>query len=252
MRFPDWASPGGKTRFQGSRLRREQQHATFAWGKNCHIHSTRRGKRSENLSKDQFGVLAKGTLRKLYSRIEAPWPELIEGICPLVHQMLNERRELHKIAQQATHLLSIHCLYQTPAGSARGLVKKVDEGGSWVICGPGCVCGPHGWRVSGTLGSPAACGANCRERIGERPRPPGGSHFPAACDVGERKQPIADRGCLKTGFPAVTCTRMVAGLFVPEQFRQAGENIWDLRFPMTNPCLGRAENILLVHSLKNR
>jgi hypothetical protein len=39
--------------------------------------------RSENLSKDQFGVLAKGTLRKLYSRIEAPWPELIEGICPL-------------------------------------------------------------------------------------------------------------------------------------------------------------------------
>src|SRR5882724_11928356 len=75
---------------------------------------------------------------------------------------------------------------------------------------------------------------------------------PAACDVGERKQPIADRGCLKTGFPAVTCTRMVAGLFVPEQFRQAGENIRDLRFPMTNPCLGRAENILLVHSLKNR
>jgi len=44
----------------------------------------------------------------------------------------------------------------------------------------------------------------------------------------------------------------VAGLFVPEQFQQPGENIWDLRFPMTNPCLGRAENILLVHSLKNR
>jgi hypothetical protein len=89
------------------------------------------------LSKDQFGVLAKGTLRKLYSRIEAPWPELIEGICPLVHQMLNERRELHKIAQQATHLLSIHCLYQTPAGSARGFVKKVDEGDSWDLGGAG-------------------------------------------------------------------------------------------------------------------
>src|SRR5882762_9749018 len=89
--------------------------------------------KSENLSKDQFGVLAKGTLRKLYSRIEAPWPELIEGALPSIHQMLNERRELHKIAQQATHLLSIHCLYQTPAGSARGFVKKVDEGGSWAV-----------------------------------------------------------------------------------------------------------------------
>jgi hypothetical protein len=76
------------------------------------------------LSKDQFGVLAKGTLRKLYSRIEAPWPELIEGICPLVHQMLNERRELHKIVQQATHLLSIHCLYQTPALERKGVCEK--------------------------------------------------------------------------------------------------------------------------------
>jgi len=103
--------------------------------KNCRIHGARRGKRSENLSKDQFGVLAKGTLRKLYSRIKAPWPELIEGVCPLVHQMLNEPRELHKIAQQATHLLSIHCLYQTPAGSARGFVRKVDEGDSWMIWG---------------------------------------------------------------------------------------------------------------------
>jgi hypothetical protein len=104
--------------------------------KNCHIHGTRRGKRSENLSKDQFGVLAKGTLRKLYSRIRAPWPELIEGICPLVHQMLNEHRELRKIAQQATHLLSIHCLYQTPAGSARGFAKKVDYrdyGSIWAV-----------------------------------------------------------------------------------------------------------------------
>ena len=125
MRFPDWASPGGKNRL-GEPFEREQQHATFAWGQNWHIYSTRRGKRSENLSKDQFGVLAKGTLRKLYSRIEAPWPELIEGVCPLVHQMLNERRELHKIAQQATHLLSIHCLYQTPTESARGFAKKVD------------------------------------------------------------------------------------------------------------------------------
>lgn len=130
MRSQIGPHPAGKPA-SGEPFEREQQHATFAWGSNCHIHGTRRGKRSENLSKDQFGVLAKGTLRKLYSRIEAPWPELIEGICPLVHQMLNERRELHKIAQQATHLLSIHCLYQTPAGSARGFVKKVDEGDSW-------------------------------------------------------------------------------------------------------------------------
>jgi hypothetical protein len=87
-------------------------------------------RKSENLSKDQFGVLAKGTLRKLYSRIEAPWPELIEGVSLLTHLMLNERRELHKNAQQATHLLSIHCLYQTPAASARGFVKKVNRMGS--------------------------------------------------------------------------------------------------------------------------
>ena len=89
-------------------------------------------RKSENLSKDQFGVLAKGTLRKLYSRIEAPWPELIEGETPSTHKMLSERREMHKNAQQATHLLSIHCLYQTPRAGARGFVKKVNRADSGV------------------------------------------------------------------------------------------------------------------------
>jgi hypothetical protein len=165
--------------------------------KKWHIYSTRRGKRSENLSKDQFGVLAKGTLRKLYSRIEAPWPELIEGVCPLVHQMLNERRELHKIVQQATHLLSIHCLYQTPEGSARGFVKKVDEGDSWEIWG-------RRMRLWAALlagfrhfGFPAARGAHW-EKEPERPSLPESpifqsSGFPwaslSACAVDDQKQP---------------------------------------------------------------
>ena len=139
MRFPEWAflhtvpakCPTQAKRglewatLGGSRLSANSNMRPLPWAKTGgqkqpHSRHAPRQK-SENLSKDQFGVLAKGTLRKLYSRIEAPWPELIEGVCPLVHQMLNERRELHKIAQQATHLLSIHCLYQTSAGSARGL-----------------------------------------------------------------------------------------------------------------------------------
>ena len=125
--IPKLGSTLGENRLEGSLLSADSNMRPSKRGEkprktmNCGHAPSRK---SENLSKDQFGVLAKGTLRKLYSRIKAPWPELIEGICPLVHQMLNERRELHKIAQQATHLLSIHCLYQTPAGSARGFVKK--------------------------------------------------------------------------------------------------------------------------------
>jgi hypothetical protein len=136
--IPRSGSTRGQIPPQKEPLECRQQHATFDPGRkpknqrNCGHAPSRK---SENLSKDQFGVLAKGTLRKLYSRIEAPWPELIEGIRPLIHQMLNERRELHKNAQQATHLLSIHCLYQTPAVSARGFVKKVDGGGSGAIFG---------------------------------------------------------------------------------------------------------------------
>ncbi len=85
MRFPDWAQPSANIAFRGA-FERKQQYATFARGENrgpktASRHAPRQ--RSENLSKDQFGVLAKGTLRKLYSRIEAPWPELIEGVCPL-------------------------------------------------------------------------------------------------------------------------------------------------------------------------
>jgi hypothetical protein len=124
MRFPDWAPPGAKTRFEGSRLSANSDMRPSPGAKNCHIHGTRRGKRSENLSKDQFGVLAKGTLRKLYSRIEAPWPELIEGICPLVHQMLNEHRELHKIAQQS-HTSALDSLFiPNPYGERKGVCEK--------------------------------------------------------------------------------------------------------------------------------
>jgi len=85
----------------------------------------------EFLLKEPFG---NSIPESLLSQIQAPWPELIEGVSLLTHLMLNERRELHKNAQQATHLLSIHCLYQTPAGSARGFVKKVngaDSGGAF-------------------------------------------------------------------------------------------------------------------------
>ena len=88
-------------------------------------------RKSEILSKDQFGVLAKGTLRKLYSRIQAPWPELIEGVCLLTHLMLNERRELHKSLSKP-HICSRFIVYTKPLrGVQGGFGKKVDEGGSW-------------------------------------------------------------------------------------------------------------------------
>jgi hypothetical protein len=75
----------------------------------------------EFLLKERFG---NSIPESLLSQIQAPWPELIEGVSLLTHLMLNERRELHKNAQQATHLLSIHCLYQTPEGKRKGVCEK--------------------------------------------------------------------------------------------------------------------------------
>ena len=122
MRFPDWASPGGKNHLREP-FEREQQHATFARGQKLPYSRHAPRQRSENLSKDQFGVLAKGTLRKLYSRIEAPWPELIEGIRPLVHQVLNERRELHKSLSKP-HICSRFIVYTKPLRRAQGGLQK--------------------------------------------------------------------------------------------------------------------------------
>jgi hypothetical protein len=70
----------GQEPASGEPVERRQQHATFARGQMRRKFGARRDESPKNLSKDQFGVLAKGTLRKLYSRIEAPWPELIEGV----------------------------------------------------------------------------------------------------------------------------------------------------------------------------
>jgi hypothetical protein len=139
---PRWGSTRGQNLPQKEPLERRQQHATFESGRkrlaSCEAITTNCGhtpsRKSENLSKDQFGVLAKGTLRKLYFRIEAPWPELIEGVCLLTYLMPDERRELHK-SPSKPHICSRFIVYtKPPAGSARGLAKKVNRGdsaGNW-------------------------------------------------------------------------------------------------------------------------
>jgi hypothetical protein len=111
--------PAGKP-LQGSRLSANSNMRPSPGAKNWHIYSTRRGKRSENLSKDQFGVLAKGTLRKLYSRIEAPWPELIEGVLP---SCTPDAERASRVAQNrsASHTSALDSLFiPNPYGERKG------------------------------------------------------------------------------------------------------------------------------------
>src|SRR5882724_6102068 len=118
---------------QGEPFERRQQHATFETGRKTQkkrqtagthrVESQKTCQKTnlESLLKEPFG---NSIPESLLSQIQAPWPELIEGVCLLTHLMPDARREMHKSAQQATHLLSIHCLYTRLGASARGWEKK--------------------------------------------------------------------------------------------------------------------------------